>query len=427
MNIPLTKKVLVLGIDGMDPSLTQKFLVQGKMPNTAQFLQRGSAHTDLAMLGGVPTITPPMWTTLATGATPATHGITCFWGQSHENLDAQVYALDSRLCKAEPLWNVLTEAGKKTLVWHWPGSSWPPTSDSPLLHVVDGTQPAVINMGVATVDNEKIIRASIHCTRDSYAAHNIGNSGAGCIMDHVEAAEASETPQNYDSSTPADRYKFGNNSDDSSKEKVNIMFTYQDGEGAVEEFRFDQIQTPIEEVDSWPAAPAGSKAFEVLFSGGLIKRYALILPNNEGVFDRIALYKRKNDTQPIVVLQPGRLHSGIIDEAIYADSPIAAFRTMKILRLAADGSEAELWISSAVDLHQDKVWHPRSLMQEVYANVGLPPYAGVAGGPIPQLVKEVQLAGWEAYAQWQANALNYLIQVDQYEAIFSHLHMISAY
>ena len=58
------------------------------------------------------------------------------------------------------LWNVFAEAGKQTLVWHWPGSSWPPTSDSPNLHVVDGTQPAAINMGVATTDWEKIGLAS---------------------------------------------------------------------------------------------------------------------------------------------------------------------------------------------------------------------------------------------------------------------------
>lgn len=426
MHTPLTQKVLILGVDGMDPSLTRKFLAEGKMPNTAQFIHRGSAHHDLSMLGGVPTITPPMWTTLSTGATPATHGITCFWGQSHENLDAQIYALDSRLCKAEPLWNVLTEAGKKTLVWHWPGSSWPPTSDSPLLHVVDGTQPAVINMGVATVDNEKIIQASLQNAQDSYAAHDIGDSGAGCIMDHVDAAEASELAQNYDSSTPANRYKFGSNSEDGPKEKVNIMFTYQDGEGAVEDFRFDQIKAHIAEASDWPLAPEGAKVFDILLSRGLIRRYGLILPNEDGVYDRIALYKHKNDTAPLVILQPGVFYAGIVDEAIAQDQPIAAFRSMKILRLAPDGSEVDLWISSAVDLHEDKVWHPRSLMQDVYTQVGLPPYAGVAGGSVPQLVQEVQLAGWEDYAQWQASALNYLIQAEQYEVIFSHLHNIDA-
>lgn len=426
MNTPLTQKVLILGIDGMDPSLTRKFLAEGIMPNTARFLQSGSAHHDLSMLGGVPTITPPMWTTLSTGATPATHGITCFWGQSHKNLDAQVYALDSRLCKAEPLWNVLTEAGKKTLVWHWPGSSWPPTSESPLLHVVDGTQPAVINMGVATVDNEKIIRASVHYTQNSCAAHDIGDSGAGCIMDHVDAAEANESAQNYDSQTPASRYNFGSNSEEADKEKVNIMFTYQDGEGAVEAFRFDQIQAPITAAEDWPDLPPGAKVFDIMLSRGFIRRYGLLLPNEAGIYDCIALYKNKRDKQPFFTLYPGLLYSGIVDEATSHDQPVEAFRSMKILRLAPDGSEVDLWISSAVDLKEDKVWHPRSLMQDVYANVGLPPFAGVAGGAVPQLVQEVQLAGWEAYAQWQASALNYLIQSQQYDVIFSHLHNIDA-
>ena len=103
------------------------------------------------MLGGQPTVTPPMWTTLATGAYPVTHGITCFWRQSKENLDLAEYNLDSRLCQAEQLWNVFAEAGKKTLVWHWPGASWPPSLESPNLHVVDGTQPSVINSGVISM------------------------------------------------------------------------------------------------------------------------------------------------------------------------------------------------------------------------------------------------------------------------------------
>ena len=79
---------------------------------------------------------------MATGTCPGTHGITCFWNQDHSSLDTMVYALDSRKCKSEPLWNAFAEAGKKTLVWHWPGSSWPPTSDNANLHVVDGISPA---------------------------------------------------------------------------------------------------------------------------------------------------------------------------------------------------------------------------------------------------------------------------------------------
>ena len=64
----LSEKILVLGIDGMDPRVTQKFLAEGKMPNLQKFVTLGAQREDLAMLGAHPTLTPPMWTTLATGA-----------------------------------------------------------------------------------------------------------------------------------------------------------------------------------------------------------------------------------------------------------------------------------------------------------------------------------------------------------------------
>ena len=149
------EKVIILGVDGLDPRATRYYMEQGKLPNIQKIVERGAGREDLVLLGNMPTITPPMWTTLATGAFPITHGITCFWNQDPEHLDTMVYSLDSRECKAEPLWNVFAEdAGKKTLVWHWPGSSWPPTSDSENLHVVDGTQPGAVNMGVAPLEGE---------------------------------------------------------------------------------------------------------------------------------------------------------------------------------------------------------------------------------------------------------------------------------
>ena len=34
----LTNKMIVLGVDGMDPSLAKKFMDQGKMPNLKKFV-----------------------------------------------------------------------------------------------------------------------------------------------------------------------------------------------------------------------------------------------------------------------------------------------------------------------------------------------------------------------------------------------------
>lgn len=48
------KKVLVLGIDGMDFRITKKFLDEGKLPNIKKYLERGAARTGLDMLGSNP-------------------------------------------------------------------------------------------------------------------------------------------------------------------------------------------------------------------------------------------------------------------------------------------------------------------------------------------------------------------------------------
>ena len=54
------------------------------------------------MMGVFPTVTPPNWTTLATGNWPKTHGITCF--QNHtlgKSLNISEYNWDSRRIESE--------------------------------------------------------------------------------------------------------------------------------------------------------------------------------------------------------------------------------------------------------------------------------------------------------------------------------------
>ena len=159
-NKGLTDKILLLGVDGMDPKFTCRMLREGHMPNTQKLIDRGAAREDLVLLGGIPTVTPPMWTTLATGAYPMTHGVEDFCITRKGELDCNFSGIYSTSVHAEPLWNITAEAGKKTLVWHWPGGAWPPTSDSPNLMVVDGTSPGALGFGYAMRDMEGVLFAS---------------------------------------------------------------------------------------------------------------------------------------------------------------------------------------------------------------------------------------------------------------------------
>ena len=55
----LSKKILVLGIDGFEPRTAKRLMDAGKMPALKEFVTRGSAREDLELLGSMPTITPP--------------------------------------------------------------------------------------------------------------------------------------------------------------------------------------------------------------------------------------------------------------------------------------------------------------------------------------------------------------------------------
>jgi predicted AlkP superfamily phosphohydrolase/phosphomutase len=69
---PVTKKLLVIGIDGMDPQLLERFTAEGKMPNFSALAARGS-FTRLST--SIPPQSPVAWSNLITGMDPGGHGI----------------------------------------------------------------------------------------------------------------------------------------------------------------------------------------------------------------------------------------------------------------------------------------------------------------------------------------------------------------
>ncbi len=412
----MQNKVLVLGVDGLDPRLTKKFMDKGVMPNFTEFKKRGSARADLVMLGAMPTITPPMWTTLATGAYAGTHGITDFWNPHPTKLDTLVYSFDSTNCKAEPLWNVFAEEGHKTLVFHWPGSSWPPTSDSPNLHVIDGTQPSNINIAVGTAEWGQWIEASTTITDAHVAEIETDDSGAGCVISDLEVNEELDGSQN--------------GLDMSLKQKVltNMIMNENEGEGAgAAKPIFSEVKTtlPIKEAAGWVNAPAGAKEFSIPISNGAERRPVLVIPNAQGVYDKVAIYKSKKSEEPLVVLDtPRQVVNDIIDTVSKHGKKVDVVRQAILIELAADGSNVELWLGNAMEIDNDMLFHPKSLLTQIRENVGELRSVSMMIGDSAKCANEVFAPLWEAYSEWQGNSINYLIENNGYEAVFSHLHNV---
>jgi predicted AlkP superfamily phosphohydrolase/phosphomutase len=410
----LSEKIIVLGIDGMDPRLTKKFVEEGRMPNTKKLIEHGAQREDLVMLGGVPTITPPMWTTLATGANPNTHGITCFWNQNKYDLEEIVYSLDSRLCKAEQLWNVFAEeANKKTLVWHWPGSSWPPTSDNPNLSVVEGTQPNSVNMGVAKCDDGILIAASPDFKKRAFKRQGHSNTGAGCIITDMEEEKSESSNDNGFCALAGMNIR-------------NVMLSRADGEGIAEFTTCDLENTPIEPAKGWTKElPADALEFSLIIKNGLIRRIALILKNNKGEYDTVEFYTSKKDLNPYVVLTTeNNRNFDVLDTYKIEGKEITNTRYYTLLELQPDGSKVRVYLGNALDTNKDNLFHPKALHKEIVDNVGRIPAIPTGGGTIPENVENVMLPCWENYTAWQADCLNYLIDNKGYEIIFSHLHNV---
>ena len=407
-------KIMIVGIDGMDPKLTMKYLEKGVMPNTKRILERGVASKDLFMLGGMPTCTPPMWTTMATGNWPNVHGITDFSRHSPDCRFLLEYGMSSTFVTSEQIWNVTAEAGYKTLVWHWP-VAWPPTSDSPNLHVVDGTQPAMVNMGVAEKEDESICAANAKTEVVKFIPKAASDSNIACVITGLEI-----TPDSSVRDIVGEMLA-------STERKPNLILGPEDGVGNLSIKPFNICVSPIKDVsDDWAIAPEGAKEFTLLLSGGLIRRVCQVWKNEEGKYDRVAIFKNKKATEPIVVLENNVYTKDVVDDCISRDEKYTVSRDMRVLYIADDASEVKIWIGAAMDTENDSVWHPKYLYKKVVENIGYCPGDCNIGNSDKQLMYDCMLASWDRVCDWTADSLQYLIEEENYEMVFTQLHNIDA-
>ena len=405
----VNKGIMVLGVDGMDPRYTRYMVDQGKMPYMAEYIKRGACREDLVLLGGHPTITPPMWTTLATGCYANVHGITGFYRQHPEDLSAVCYALDSRDCKAEQIWNVTAENGIKTLVFHWPGSSWPPSSDSENLFVADGTSPGAMGMATSQTEADSIFGASDKVTEPKFMSKVDPHAVAMCV---VEELPDRSTNLGYDfaeaQTTGLDKMSICQDWDPTSATSP----------------RINLAQSYIREPQGWAfEIPADAKETVVLMSRGLLRRPALLLKNEAGIYDTFVLYKSKKSEEVLVTLKVGETKGNIYDEGFDKhDEKHDVVRNMKLLAMAEDGSNMKMWISAAMNVNVYDTWSPQRVYDYVKETCGpTPPTANIYEQT--EELHQCMLSGWEIACDWQSKAIHEIVKREGIELVMSHMHI----
>jgi predicted AlkP superfamily phosphohydrolase/phosphomutase len=76
------KRVIVVGLDGFDPGLVQRFMDENKLPNFMDLKQKGSFRP---LRTTVPSISPVAWATFSTGVNPGKHRIFDFYTRDPKN------------------------------------------------------------------------------------------------------------------------------------------------------------------------------------------------------------------------------------------------------------------------------------------------------------------------------------------------------
>lgn len=68
----LVNRVIIIGFDGMDPELAEKFMAEGKLPNLSRLKKEG---TFSKLQTTTPAISPVAWSSFMTGVNPSKHNI----------------------------------------------------------------------------------------------------------------------------------------------------------------------------------------------------------------------------------------------------------------------------------------------------------------------------------------------------------------
>ncbi len=197
------KRCVILGLDGMEPTLAEKFMAEGKMPNLSRLKEQGTFQR----LGTTaPPLSPVAWSTFLTGCNPGKHNIFDFLTRDRKSYLPLLSSVSIReptralkigryriplgkpdirlLRRGVPFWNVLGEHGIFSNVIRVPITFPPERFRGVLLSAMcvpdlRGTQGTFSFYSTAALDEEHIGGEQIRVQRegDTVRSHLVGPPG----------------------------------------------------------------------------------------------------------------------------------------------------------------------------------------------------------------------------------------------------------
>jgi predicted AlkP superfamily phosphohydrolase/phosphomutase/Tfp pilus assembly protein PilF len=141
-------RVAIFAIDGADWELLSELANDGRIPNLKALAQGG---TTASLQTIQPTVSPLVWTTVATGLPPDRHGVLDFVDRTRKK------PVDSSTRRAPAIWDIAEAFGRRAIAVNW-WTAWPARAgsavafDSPVLLHTNAIYPANLAPRVAQLD-----------------------------------------------------------------------------------------------------------------------------------------------------------------------------------------------------------------------------------------------------------------------------------
>lgn len=423
------KRAMVIGLDAADPVQVRRLIDEGKMPNLKKLLENGTANKSLAMLGCLPSVTPPNWCSIATGCWPRTHGITCYTNQTLGlalELEEANWTTDN--VTADYLWESMAKEGKRSIVLSYCGA-WPPRmTENDKTVIIDGG--GVTPLLKVTVDYQKVVVMEEGDFPMEFTPHVVKNDNKDCIVMGDQYEEMKK--QSVDLAANRPTWAHGGPRGLAYPAQVEDLEDTSNKDFHDECYRpskADKIRTPLKNPTNWSfELPAGAKEATIILASGTARRFAVLSAADGVHYDTVTLYKNKKTEKPLAqVTGIGNWSDFVLDYYMIDDEDQQIAYKIRLCDIAVDGSNAILFLSHASNQDNLDYFYPQEMGRKLYDNVG--PLLQFGSVDIRGDHKENDQIVFESYAkegcEWFANAAHWLFkEYPDWQLFYTHIHSI---
>lgn len=376
MNSP-AKKAIVVGFDGASMELVKHMVDGGHCPNISKLLDDGVYRE---MIGVVPTLTPPGWTTLATGAWPGIHKVSDFNIRNYDSyITDSIWGINTDLCQAEFIWNAAERCGKIPILVKQE-ISWPPTIEKGIQ--VEGTGPGVSNYA-------QIAGYHLFVT-DRYTGYEIGGEKDPEKVD--PSALQSGDQVDLIALTPAEGWV---HAPKSTQPALEVELTIQPLTRGQPRMLRGEVGTP--------------KPY-----------FALVYATGDTGYDRVIVAPERDASKAFASLAPKEWSDWWTDSFVIDGQAIEGSVRCKLMALSPDARQFELFFPQIWPIGGGYTY-PESIAQELYDNVG-PFLQNPARDALGQIDDDTYFEVLDYHFQCLAGTSKYLLQKYDWHLHYTETH-----